>query len=102
MLCLVFLVAVMFVPESPVYLVSNGDDQDAGEVIKRLGQDDQERLEEIKEAFSQRGAITDDDNGRTTTTSWIRRCRSVTTNPDNVKPFVVGVILMSFFQVGSS
>ena len=100
MLCLVFLVAVMFVPESPVYLVSNGDDQDAGEVIKRLGQDDQERLEEIKEAFSQR-AITDDGHG-TTTTSWIRRCRSVTTNPDNVKPFVVGVILMSFFQVGSS
>ena len=81
-----FLVAVFFIPESPVYLVSVDRLEEASDVLRLLGHDE-DRLIEIQDAICNRGQKTSFNS---------------LFNPTNIKPFLTGVTLMAFFQASSS
>merc|ERR1719376_1299736 len=104
-----FLVVVWFIPDSPVYLVSRNRMKAASRVLKLLGHDE-DRLQLLQDAIVQKqqqqqpdgspdgGESNADDVTKSRKAAAVACLSTLFTNPDNLKPFLVGVTLMTFFQ----
>ena len=81
-----FFVAVYYIPESPCYLISKGQEQKAENTLNFLDID--------LAAMATMQLSPDDKEKNDKQHIWTKM-----TNSANYKPFISGIILMGFFQV---
>lgn len=93
-MCAPFVVAVWLIPESPAFLINNGKEDQADDIMDKLGFDDHLRYQ-LHTKFNKKYQPPPVEG------TWMKRLRNTLTKSENMKPFLSGLVMMLFFQVSS-